>query len=377
MQCPDPVDLTRAHRSGDDALYAHVATCERCGDEWRELDLLAGLGRDLAWQRPAREQVDAMRAQVVASVAPRAVRRRAPRVVGFGVALAAAAAAVVWVASGGEEEPAATYAAAVRPLPRAHYELVTPGPDEQVRVWDGSVAVEVETLRVGERFRVITGDAEVEVRGTAFDVVVKEDRLVAVVVSHGRVEVRAQGAAPVMIGAGERWDAAVARPEPVAPVPPGIDEPAAAAAAAVPPPAVEETARVEEPARTGRRARREPAADSPPERDEPARVEPMPAADPVTPAVAADPPATEPARVPVAPVTPPTTAPVPAPDRPAAGIPTTATPPTTAPAPDRRQDQRDLDRRQDRRDDLRDQRRDDRRNDRRDERRRERRQDRR
>jgi hypothetical protein len=370
MQCPDPVELTRAHGTGDHALAAHVASCERCGGEWRELELVAGLGRELAWQRPPRDAVDAMRARVVASVAPRAARRRAPLVVGFGVALAAAAAAVIWVGSRGDEGPEApAHAGLVRPLPRAHYELTTAGPDEQVRLWDGAIGVEVEQLAPGERFRVITGDAEVEVRGTAFDVVVKADRLVAVVVSHGRVEVRAQGAAPVVIGAGERWDAVIAPPvapadDPAAVAPPAPD-PAAPASVIEPLPN-----RGEEPARR-RRASREPA------REEPAREEPAPdpapagAVGPVAP-VAPAPPVTEPARAPVGPVAPPT---APAPDRPTA--PAAPTPPSAVPAPDRREDQRDLDRRQDRRDDLRDQRRDERRHDRRDERRRERRTDRR
>jgi TolA-binding protein len=77
-----------------------------------------------------------------------------------------------------------------------------------VRLMDGAVTVEVQPLRPGERFRIITGDAEVEVRGTIFEVTVAEDRLVAVRVFRGNVEVRPVGAPRVVLAAGQRWDAA-------------------------------------------------------------------------------------------------------------------------------------------------------------------------
>src|SRR5205814_5457479 len=69
---------------------------------------------------------------------------------------------------------------------------------------------EVRPLGPGERFRAITDDAQVEVRGTSFDLAVRTGHLEAVRVWHGRVEVRPQHAAATLLGAGDGWVPAVA-----------------------------------------------------------------------------------------------------------------------------------------------------------------------
>jgi hypothetical protein len=89
----------------------------------------------------------------------------------------------------------------------AIYELATAQPDERVRLHDGELSVEVMPLLEPERFRVITGDAEVEVKGTSFVVVARADRLVNVRVTHGRVVVRARASEPVVLGPSEEWHA--------------------------------------------------------------------------------------------------------------------------------------------------------------------------
>ena len=66
-------------------------------------------------------------------------------------------------------------------------------PDEIVRLADGTLSIQLDALAPGERFRVITGDAEVELTGGALDVTAEHDRLVAVRVMTGRVEIRAAG----------------------------------------------------------------------------------------------------------------------------------------------------------------------------------------
>jgi TolA-binding protein len=80
---------------------------------------------------------------------------------------------------------------------------------------------------------VIAGDGEVEVRGTSFAVEVDADRLVAVGVSHGVVEVTPRGGAPIALHAGECWS----RPGAIAGVAPCVtlDEQAPAAREAAPP----------------------------------------------------------------------------------------------------------------------------------------------
>jgi ferric-dicitrate binding protein FerR (iron transport regulator) len=66
-------------------------------------------------------------------------------------------------------------------------------PDEIVRLFGGTLTVRVDPLRSNERFRIVTGDALVEVKGAVFDVTATEDRLTSVRVISGIVEVRPSG----------------------------------------------------------------------------------------------------------------------------------------------------------------------------------------
>jgi hypothetical protein len=77
--------------------------------------------------------------------------------------------------------------------------------DEVVRLREGRVSVEVSPLAPRERMRVIAGDGEVEVRGTSFEIAVEADRLAAVWVAHGLVEVALPGQPRISLRAGERW----------------------------------------------------------------------------------------------------------------------------------------------------------------------------
>jgi hypothetical protein len=98
----------------------------------------------------------------------------------------------------------------VHPQPGARYVAAAPGPDEIVRLGDGVIELEVEPLHAGERFRVVVGGAEIEVRGTAFIVAASAERLLDVSVSHGRVDIRPESGAPASLGAGQSWHARVA-----------------------------------------------------------------------------------------------------------------------------------------------------------------------
>ena len=79
-------------------------------------------------------------------------------------------------------------------------------PMQIVRLQEGGIAVDVEPLHPGERFRVVVGDAEIEVRGTSFRVVATGDRLRSVDVVRGSVWVRPQGGDPVLLGPRGRWE---------------------------------------------------------------------------------------------------------------------------------------------------------------------------
>jgi hypothetical protein len=108
----------------------------------------------------------------------------------------------------------------VHPLPGAVFTAGSHVPDEIVTLHDGTIHLDVDPLRAGERFRVLDGTSEVEVRGTAFDVTADHDRLAGVHVLHGRVEVRPAGRATVVLVAGGDWsDAPIAATEVPAPLP--------------------------------------------------------------------------------------------------------------------------------------------------------------
>lgn len=79
--------------------------------------------------------------------------------------------------------------------------------EEWVRLSEGTLRVEVRPLAAGERFRLFTGDGEVEVRGTAFEAQVQKDKLRHVLVLHGLVEVRPYARAAILLGPGGNWQA--------------------------------------------------------------------------------------------------------------------------------------------------------------------------
>ena len=188
-------------------------------DELREEELRAA-GRELPHHQPDAGRREAMRASLLeAARATPPRRRRVPVAVAAGAgALLSAAALLLWWSARAQDETVAAGQprATIQSSSGAHFEhtrqrvaRASSGPvvDEVVRLRDGRVAVAVEHLRRDERFRLVTGDAEVEVRGTAFDVVVEGDQLVEVAVSSGAVDVRPRGRPPVALEAGERWRA--------------------------------------------------------------------------------------------------------------------------------------------------------------------------
>jgi ferric-dicitrate binding protein FerR (iron transport regulator) len=96
----------------------------------------------------------------------------------------------------------------------ARFERRTDGPMERVALTEGKLALAVRKLSPGERFVVTTADAEVEVRGTVFEVEAHDSRLAGVTVSEGQVEVRHHGAR-ALVAPGDAWQPA-AVPDPVA-----------------------------------------------------------------------------------------------------------------------------------------------------------------
>ncbi len=117
---------------------------------------------------------------------------------------------------------------AIVALNGGQFDRVATWPDYRVRVHSGRVSFAVGPVKDGERFRVMTADSELEVRGTSFIVEAAQDRLVMVLVEEGSVEVRMPSHGPVIVKAGDRWspprtaqvDDVVSDPELAVPVAP-------------------------------------------------------------------------------------------------------------------------------------------------------------
>ena len=227
--CPTELELSRALSVGADAeLTAHLASCAACRAEWDGFTAAIEHARGLPAAIPAAAHREHIRTALLAASERDAAVRRPVRWVLPVVALAAAAAVVLHlVRSAPSTEPTPIVArGVVHPHPGATFVVSAP-PDEIVALHDGTIDVHVEPLGPGQRFRVIVGHDEVEVRGTAFEVVAQHDHLIRVQVVHGRVEVRRAGEAAMLLGAGEQWHAPdiTARSEPPPP-PPTLPPPA-------------------------------------------------------------------------------------------------------------------------------------------------------
>ncbi|MEZ4394413.1 MAG: FecR domain-containing protein [Polyangiales bacterium] len=184
-----------------------------------------------------------LRARLVSS----ALRREAPRRTPWRAALAAAG-AVVAVALGatvtsnsndrrarGGRDPAGRG----RVLRRARGGARDEGGDTRVRLEEGAITLRVRRRRPGERFRVLLRDAEVEVRGTRFEVVARGGLLRAVRVDEGLVAVRRRGDAEQLLAAGSRYAAPEAPlPAPAPRPPPVVVAPPPPAPQALPPDAL-------------------------------------------------------------------------------------------------------------------------------------------
>jgi len=239
--CPGSMELTRrVFESTDRELREHLDACPACAQEAAATRALVELGRELPDGAPSDESVEVVRRSLETEV-PRAISGTpgAHRRTWIPVAAAASVAlAVAWfLVAHGSSEPqpqkvaaGETRRATVHAQEGAQLALLAAQPDEMVRLSNGTITVTVEKLRAGERFRVVTGDAEVEVRGTAFDVTAKDDALVGVRVLSGKVEVRPKGREIAVLGPGERWEAArEPRDENVLAVAVTVEAPSAAA----------------------------------------------------------------------------------------------------------------------------------------------------
>ncbi len=226
--CPSETELARAISIDDAAIAAHVATCPACMLAWTATTRAIDLARQVPVAIPSRDQREEMRTAILAASSLSETSSRGPsdrssdrasdrssdrspdrssrldrRWYLAGAALAAAAALVLILATRG----APTHAhGTITAHANARY-TTSPAPDEVVTLHDGAIEVDVSPLHAHERFRVVTADTEIEVRGTAFEVVAELGHVTSVQVRHGRVEVRPHTGTMVTLGAGQSWTA--------------------------------------------------------------------------------------------------------------------------------------------------------------------------
>lgn len=200
-------------------VKAHLRDCASCASEWRSLECAAAAARRSKPLVLSAAEKDELRGKVLVgaraiaqeSPPPRAPRRMLGLWVGLGLLLAGVA-AVVGTRLGWSGTAATTqrpevpvHRGKIRDHHDARFAIVSPQPDEKLRLYEGTITLEVSPLQRRERFRVITADSEVEVHGTSFTVSAHHDRLLRVTVERGRVEVRGRGGADHILTPGEVW----------------------------------------------------------------------------------------------------------------------------------------------------------------------------
>lgn len=214
--CPSPFELSRRRSSGADAeLRLHMMSCARCTETWRQLEALASLGKELPFALPERERRQELHARLVRE-AERLQRtpKPAPHRLRLWAVLGAAALLVFVLGARAltlrQSGSVATepWRGTISVQGAARFSHQVRARDEVVLLSDGTIRVEVQPLQPGERFRILIGASEVEVRGTVFDVTARAGKLTRVEVLAGLVAVRDAGASEVVLSAGQSWPAA-------------------------------------------------------------------------------------------------------------------------------------------------------------------------
>lgn len=211
MTCPSSLILSQAFPGSASAeLQAHLQSCPACAAQWGALAQVRAAAQKLPYVTPDKGRREEVRKRLLAAAARQPVDHPSLGRWGTWLGLAAATlcillgARLLWERTQGNKL-ASHWRAVVQSPSAGSFVHERTGGDEWVRLLDGTLHIEVQPLQAGERFRVVCGDSEVEVRGTAFETVVERDHLRRVSVLHGVVEVRPYGRPAVLLRAGQRW----------------------------------------------------------------------------------------------------------------------------------------------------------------------------
>jgi TolA-binding protein len=225
--CPAGWEITRALSQPETSadVVRHVRDCPTCAGLATELRTVISVAAEMLPVAPmsqaSRDRISAALGAASAEAATTKRRRRVPAALAFAAALAGIAvlyggwtyvarrAAKPQVAQGPAEAIAergdkSVSLAKVRLFGEASFRRLSEPPDEIVRLASGRATFEVTHLTSEQRFRVVAGDGEVEVRGTRFEVEARDGALWNVAVTDGKVDVRV-GDAVLRLQSGDEW----------------------------------------------------------------------------------------------------------------------------------------------------------------------------
>ena len=216
------------------AFQRHVLTCTACAYEVRALETLAELACSESSEPDAlqarREKTRLLAAFDADLVRPPPPSRRAAVWAGAAAVLLALSLVALFLSPRRSPAPDQATPEIVR-LDRATvFSERTVGTQRTVALERGALWIHVDHgAQAAATLRVVLPDGELEDEGTTFTVAAADGATTRVAVEEGRVVLRLRGRAPVVLGAGEEWDA----PKPVAPAalsPAPTSEPSAVAA---------------------------------------------------------------------------------------------------------------------------------------------------
>jgi len=195
----------------------HAETCASCAGFIEEIRSLREVYAQLPERSLSDEQHARVRDQLVAAAtaqrldSPHQATAFAPRwalVAGLALALTGASFAAFRRSTAVSTEPAPPSAAEVTLVDSAIGHTIQSAPNEVYELVQGLAEFRVNHLPDKQRFRVLVGDEQVEVRGTRFQVLVEQRHFAAVKVFEGRVELTRAGRS-LTLDAGQNWVAAL------------------------------------------------------------------------------------------------------------------------------------------------------------------------
>ncbi|MEE2787230.1 MAG: FecR domain-containing protein, partial [Myxococcota bacterium] len=179
----------------------HLQVCSICRTAVSELAALRALSTQLDDGLPSEKRVADVRKRLLNRAASQRRFSYGPWLAMAALLCIAALSASLWF----QQTP--TPSGRIIEEKNARYAMTHNAGDEQIHLQNGTITIEVNHLKPGQRFRVITEDAADEVLGTAFRVRAHHGRLQGVTVLEGLVEVRPAGKPAQLLEKRQRWTA--------------------------------------------------------------------------------------------------------------------------------------------------------------------------